>query len=97
MLQKKKPVRFILVFSGIVLFIFLLMQPLEVWHYRADIQMLFPSGSIALKQRNLLLIIQAIMLLVVIPVYILTFIFSWKYRAHNPQGKYDPDLDDNAN
>lgn len=94
MLQKKKPVRFILVFSGIVLFIFLLMQPLEVWHYRADIQMLFPSGSIALKQRNLLLIIQAIMLLVVIPVYILTFIFSWKYRAHNPQGKYDPDLDD---
>ena len=94
MMQKKKPVRFILIFSGIILFLFLLMQPLEVWHYRGDIQMLFPSGPIALKERNLLLIIQVIMLFIVVPVYLLTFIFSWKYRAHNPLGKYDPNLDD---
>jgi cytochrome o ubiquinol oxidase subunit 2 len=35
------------------------------------------------------------MLVVIIPVYLLTFIFSWIYRADNPQGKYDPDLVDN--
>lgn len=95
MMKKRRPVRFILIFAGIILFAFFLMQPLEVWHFQSDIQMLFPSGPIALKQRNLLLIIQAIMLLVVIPVYLLTFIFSWKYRAHNPLGKYDPNLDEN--
>ena len=95
MVKNEKPVRFILIFAGIILFIFFLMQPLEVWHFRTDIQMLFPSGPIALKQRDLLLIIQVIMLLVVVPVYVLTFIFSWKYRAHNPLGKYDPNLDEN--
>lgn len=94
--KEKKPVLFMLVFSGIVLFIFLLMQPAEILYIGKNIAMLFPKGIIALKQRNLLFIIQAIMLLVVIPVYILTFIFSWKYRAHNPKGKYDPDLEDNV-
>lgn len=57
--------------------------------------MLFPEGIIALKERNLLLIIQALMLLVIIPVHVLTFIFSWKYNANNPKGKYDPHLVDN--
>jgi cytochrome o ubiquinol oxidase subunit 2 len=94
-MRKKKPVLFILLFSAIILFIFLLMQPLSINYGGKLIALLFPEGSIALKERDLLLIIQAIMLLVVIPVYILTFIFSWKYRAHNPKGKYDPDLDDN--
>jgi cytochrome o ubiquinol oxidase subunit 2 len=90
----KKPVLFILLFAGFVLLIFLLMQPIQV-RYGGAVSLLAPKGAIALKQRNLLFIIQAIMLLVVIPVYILTFIFSWKYRAHNPKAKYTPDWDDN--
>lgn len=94
-MQRKKPVLFILLFSGFILFLFLLMQPIEVWHFRSTIAMLFPKGSIAFKERDLLLIIQAIMLLVVIPVYILTFVFSWKYRAHNFKAKYTPEWDDN--
>jgi cytochrome o ubiquinol oxidase subunit 2 len=36
------------------------------------------------------------MLIVVIPVYILTFIFAWKYRAGNKKEKYDPDLVDHV-
>lgn len=80
-----------LIFAGCVLFIFLLMQPFEVWHYNSEIATLFTKGPIALKERNLLLILQAIMLLVVIPVFILTFVFSWVYRAHNSKAKYDPD------
>lgn len=90
----KKPVAFILIFAGTILLIFLLMQPWEVAHYHKNIALLFAKGHIALEQRNLLFIIQAIMLLVVIPVYILTFIFSWLYRAHG-NGKYTPDWDDN--
>lgn len=84
-----------LLFTAFVLFIILIMQPLQVFHFREFIAILFPKGIVALEERNLLLIIQAIMLLVIIPVYILTFIFSWRYRAFNPQGKYDPDLVDN--
>jgi len=92
----KKFVPFMLITTGIILLIFLIMQPLEVFHFRDYIAVLFPKGIIALKERNLLFIIQAIMLLVVIPVYILTFIFSWKYRANNPKNNdYDPDLVDN--
>ncbi len=91
----KKPVFFLLIFTGIILFIFLIMQPLSVLHFRNSIAILFPKGTIALEERNLLLILQALMLLVILPVYALTFIFSWRYRAHNKKGTYDPDLVDN--
>lgn len=96
MVRSKIKVRHMLVLTGIILFIFLIMQPLSVYHFRDYIALLFPKGVIALEERNLLLVIQAIMLLVVIPVYILTFIFSWKYSADNPKGKYDPDIVDNV-
>lgn len=84
-----------LIVSGLILFLFLIMQPLEILRFHSDIDLLFPKGIIALEERNLLFIIQAIMLLVILPVYALTFIFSWRYRAHNPKAKYDPDLVDN--
>jgi cytochrome o ubiquinol oxidase subunit 2 len=71
------------------------MQPLTIIEFRPYISVLFPKGIIGLEERNLLFIIQALMLLVIIPVYILTFVFSWKYRADNPHGEYDPDLVDN--
>jgi cytochrome o ubiquinol oxidase subunit 2 len=91
----KKPVGFMLLFSGFLVLAFLLMQPLEVYRFRDYIAVLFPKGIVGIEQRNLLLIIQAIMLLVVIPVYILTFIFSWVFREHNKKAVYDPDLVDN--
>ena len=84
-----------LILSGIILLITLIMQPLSVIQFRNYIAVLFPKGIIALEERNLLFIIQAIMLLVIIPVYLFTFIFSWKYSADNPKGTYDPDLVDN--
>lgn len=92
---QKKPVLFMLLFSGFVLLAILILQPLEILHFRSQIALLFPKGWIALEQRNLLFFIQGMMLLVIVPVYILTFIFSWRYRAQNPKGKYDPDLVDN--
>lgn len=93
---KKYIVPFMLVITGIILFLFLIMQPLSILHFRDKIAVLFPKGIIALEIRNLLFLIQALMLIIVLPVYILTFIFSWKYRAQNPKGKYDPDLVDNT-
>lgn len=93
--KAKAPVLYLLLFAGIVLLIFLIMQPLEVVAFLDYIAILAPKGWIALQERNLLLIIQAIMLLVVIPVYLFTFIFSWKYNANNKNAKYDPDLVDN--
>lgn len=90
-----KFVPFMLLLSGIILLITLIMQPLSVIQFRSYIAVLFPKGIIALEERNLLFIIQAIMLLVILPVYLFTFIFSWKYRADNPKAIYDPDLVDN--
>ncbi len=92
----KNPVLCMLFFAGLIILLILAMQPLSILHFGSNIVMLFPKGNIAIEQRNLLFIIQALMLLVIIPVYILTFIFSWKYSATNPKGKYDPDLVDNV-
>ncbi len=93
--KTRRALFFLLLFTGLVLLSFLFLQPYEVitlWDY---IAILAPKGQIALEERNLLLILQAIMLLVVIPVYLFTFIFSWIYSAHNKNSKYDPDLVDN--
>lgn len=85
----------LLFFSGLVLLFFLVLQPIEVIVFLEYLSVLDPKGIVGLEQRNLLFFIQAIMLLVVIPVYLFTFIFSWKYSAQRNKGKYDPDLVDN--
>lgn len=95
MKQTRKPVFYMLLFAGLVVLLVLVMQPISIIHFREYIDILFPSGMIGLEERNLLLIIQALMLLIIIPVYVLTFVFSWKYSAQNPKGEYDPDLVDN--
>lgn len=91
----RRPVRFLLIYSAIILFIVLLMQPLQVLRFHEYIAFLFPEGIIGIEQRNVFLITQAIMLLVIIPVYVLTYVFSWRYRASNHNAAYDPDLIDN--
>lgn len=92
--KKTKPVFYMLLFSGALLLIFLLLQPVELYLFQHEIPVIFPHGIIAIQERNLLLFIQALMLLVIIPVFILTFIFSWHYRADNKKATYDPDLVD---
>lgn len=92
----RKPVFYMLFFTGLILLVILIMQPLTVFHFREYLGILIPAGSIAIEERNLLIIIQILMLIIIIPVYIMTFIFSWKYSAGNPKGIYDPDLVDNT-
>ncbi len=54
-----------------------------------------PKGIIALKQYRLIVISTFMMLIVVVPVFIMTVFFAWKYRAENTKAKYRPDEDQN--
>ncbi len=83
-----------LLYSGIILLLILLMQPLEVFLFVKDIAVLFPVGWVGMEERDLLIFIQAVMLIFILPVYAFTFIFSWWYRAENEESTYDPHLVD---
>jgi cytochrome o ubiquinol oxidase subunit II len=52
---------------------------------------LSPQGLIAAKERSLIILATLLMLLVVVPVFILTFTIAWKYRAGNPKATYTPE------
>lgn len=54
-----------------------------------------PQGAIANQQRDLIIFAFALCLIVVLPVFFLTFMIAWKYRASNTKAKYTPDWDDN--
>jgi cytochrome o ubiquinol oxidase subunit 2 len=53
-----------------------------------------PAGPVGLGERNLILAVIGLMLLVVIPVIGMTFWFAWRYRASNRQAVYTPEWDD---
>jgi cytochrome o ubiquinol oxidase subunit II len=52
--------------------------------------LLEPRGPIGLSERNLILTTIGLMLIVVIPVFVMTFWFAWKYRASNTHAVYMP-------
>lgn len=60
-----------------------------------NIAMLEPKGLISDHERDLIVTSSLLMLIVVIPVLILTFIFAWKYREKNEKAKHTPDWEHN--
>jgi cytochrome o ubiquinol oxidase subunit 2 len=84
-------------FAFFILFTLVLMLVLlcALFFFKKEIAVLNPQGVIALKERNLLFIGAALMSIIVIPVFILSFVFTWKYRHTNTKAKYEPDLDRN--
>jgi cytochrome o ubiquinol oxidase subunit 2 len=52
-----------------------------------------PKGVIAQKQRDLMVIATGLMLIVVLPVFVLTALIAWRYRASNTKAGYTPDFD----
>ena len=84
-----------LIYSAIIVLFIVIMQPFLLYYFFQDIAVIFPKGWVAERQRDLLILIQIIMLLFIIPIYILTFVFSWWYRADNEESTYDPHLVDN--
>ncbi len=61
----------------------------------SNIAVLNPKGIIAQKELNLLIFASLLSLVVVIPVFILTFGIVWRYREGNHRAKYTPDWDHN--
>ena len=54
-----------------------------------------PAGSIAVKERDLMLVTVTLGLSVIIPVFIMTFLFAWRYREGNKKSKYSPEMSGN--
>ncbi|WMJ70857.1 ubiquinol oxidase subunit II [Stenotrophomonas sp. 24(2023)] len=49
------------------------------------------KGMVGLAQRDLIAICIGLMLIVVVPAIVLTFVFAWRYRASNTRATYRPD------
>lgn len=77
----------IAVIGLLVLALFIAIFAFLKGHY---IPVLEPQGMIGIKQRDLLVLCTLLMFIVVIPVFILTLVFAWKYREGRGS-KYDPD------
>jgi cytochrome o ubiquinol oxidase subunit 2 len=60
-----------------------------------NISLLQPKGTIANQQYDLLVFASVLSLIVVIPVFTMLIVFSWKYRASNKKAKYTPNWDSN--
>ena len=56
-----------------------------------DMVLFNPKGQVGLEQRNLIILSTLLMLLVVVPVIIMAFVFSVKYRASNESARYTPE------
>jgi cytochrome o ubiquinol oxidase subunit II len=56
-----------------------------------NMTLLDPKGQIGIDEKNLIITATLMMLLVVVPVIIMTFVFAWKYRASNTKATYAPD------
>jgi cytochrome o ubiquinol oxidase subunit 2 len=83
-------------FALLLIFLFLAVC-LTGWLYLSgcNIAVLNPKGLIAAKQSNLIQTATWLMLLIVVPVLIMTFVIAYKYRAKKNNSGYRPDWDYN--
>lgn len=84
--------------NGKLKLVFLLLLGLELlilamWFLGGiEIPVLDPKGLIAREERNLLVTVTAIMLIIIVPVYVAIFIVAYKFRASNKKAKYEPKI-----
>lgn len=88
MKKKFKAAFLTLIFVAIVALLFIYLST-------HDIAVLDPKGMIGLKERDLIYTSALLMLIVVIPVFILTFWFAWRYRETNEKARHEPDWEHN--
>src|SRR5215213_6627350 len=80
---------------SILLFISVVL--LVVWFLAGkSIAVFNPAGTIANQQRELIIFASLLSLVVVLPVFALTFYIAWKYRASNKKARYEPEWDHNT-
>ena len=77
----------------LISFAFLVVAILIYVTRQHTLAVLDPQGEIASKQRNLILLTAAMSLVIVIPVFAMTFYFAWQYRETNTKARYQPDWD----
>jgi cytochrome o ubiquinol oxidase subunit 2 len=63
------------------------------WLAGANIAVLEPKGLIAEQQRDLIIFASLLSLLVIIPVFVLTFYIAYTYREGNKKAEYKPTWD----
>ncbi|WP_249681259.1 ubiquinol oxidase subunit II [Roseococcus pinisoli] len=56
-----------------------------------NLVVLSPSGEVARRQSDLVMISTALMLIIIVPVMALTIFFAWRYRAANKEAAYEPE------
>lgn len=61
-----------------------------------DIPVLNPKGFIALKEKELLVHATLLMLIIVLPVFVITFVFAWKYHSKRSGDAHSPNWDKHA-
>jgi cytochrome o ubiquinol oxidase subunit 2 len=59
---------------------------------QANFAVLQPAGEIGEKERNLIYISLLLAIVVVVPVFVMLFAFTWKYREGNTKAKYQPEF-----
>ncbi len=77
----------------IVLFFLGLLSLAVLYIHSHNIAVFNPKGTIAAQERKLMLITLSLSVIVVVPVFLLTFFIVWKYRASNTKTKkrYEPE------
>jgi cytochrome o ubiquinol oxidase subunit 2 len=71
----------------------LALLPLVLFLNGCNAVVLYPSGDVAMQQRDLIIISTVLMLLIIVPVMALIALFAWRYRETNTSATYDPDWD----
>lgn len=59
----------------------------------SNVAVLQPAGEVGQKEKNLIIFATLLCLIVVLPVFLMTFYIAWKYRAGNSTAKYQPGWD----
>ena len=82
-------------FAVILLLIASIVAGVSLLAQGSAVGVLDPRGIVALKEHHLMLEAVLLMLLVVVPVFALTFSFAWHYRADNTRARYLPNWEHN--
>ncbi|WP_283106949.1 ubiquinol oxidase subunit II [Shewanella surugensis] len=71
-------------------YIFWLTIPLTMLLSGCNMGTLDPKGQVGVDEKSLIITATLLMLIVVIPVLVMTFVFAWKYRESNTKSTYLP-------
>ena len=76
--------------------LFILMLVLGIYYVVShEVTVLYPKGMIGIKERDIILTASILMMIVVVPVFVLTLFFAWKYRESNEKARHEPEWEHN--